>query len=48
MTNLWKVNWAETKQHFIDWWNHEGLVLGINFKGETEVEKLVKAIEPYR
>jgi hypothetical protein len=28
MTNLWKVNWAETKQHFIDWWNHEGLVLG--------------------
>ncbi len=23
----WKPNWAETKQHFCDWWAHKGLVL---------------------
>ena len=28
MNSLWKTNWPRTKQHFIDWWNHEGLVLG--------------------
>lgn len=28
MTCSWKPNWQETKQHFIDWWNHEGLVIG--------------------
>ena len=26
---LWKPNWTETKNHFVDWWNHEGLVLGM-------------------
>ncbi len=25
----WKLNWAETRQHFIDWWRHRGLVLGM-------------------
>ncbi|MEE8399056.1 MAG: hypothetical protein V3S89_08620 [Desulfobacterales bacterium] len=25
---MWKSNWDETKQHFIDWWQHDGLVLG--------------------
>ena len=24
----WKSNWDEAKQHFIDWWNREGLVVG--------------------
>ena len=24
----WKSNWAETRQHLTDWWNHTGLVLG--------------------
>lgn len=24
----WKPNWPETRQHFEDWWNHTGLVLG--------------------
>lgn len=27
-TCVWKPNWAETRQHFTDWWNHTGLVLG--------------------
>jgi hypothetical protein len=26
---MWKTNWEETKQHFVDWWNREGLVLGM-------------------
>jgi hypothetical protein len=24
----WKPNWAETRQHFADWWSQKGLVLG--------------------
>ena len=27
MAEVWKSNWEETKQHFIDWWNRKGLVL---------------------
>jgi hypothetical protein len=26
----WKQNWPETRQHFVDWWNHQGLVITIN------------------
>lgn len=26
---LWKENWEVTKQHFRDWWDHKGLVLGM-------------------
>ena len=25
----WKPNWEETKQHFVDWWNREWLVLSV-------------------
>jgi hypothetical protein len=25
----WKTNWDETKQRFMDWWNHEGFFLGM-------------------
>ncbi len=28
MNSLWKKNWSQTRQHFIDWWNREGFVLG--------------------
>jgi len=28
MQCAWKPNWNETRQHFIEWWNHRGLVLG--------------------
>ena len=27
MSNLWKENWGEAKQHFIDWWNRKGIIL---------------------
>ena len=25
----WKSNWQETQRHFLDWWDHKGLVLGM-------------------
>jgi len=25
----WKANWEETKKNFTNWWNHEGLILGV-------------------
>lgn len=24
----WHANWPEARKHFVQWWNHEGLVLG--------------------
>lgn len=27
MACSWKPNWREAKQHFTDWWNHDGLVI---------------------
>jgi hypothetical protein len=26
---MWKENWADTKQHFNDWWDRKGLVVGM-------------------
>ena len=26
---MWKDNWDCSKQHFVDWWNHTGFVLGM-------------------
>jgi hypothetical protein len=26
---FWKENWAETQQHFTDWWRHQGLVVAL-------------------
>lgn len=27
--SLWKDNWDETRQHFLDWWERKGLVIGM-------------------
>ena len=27
--NLWKENWEESRQHYLDWWARKGLVLGM-------------------
>lgn len=27
--NTWKSNLEETKRHYIDWWNHKGIVLNM-------------------
>ena len=29
MMNTWKKNLEETKKHYIDWWNHKGIVLNM-------------------
>ena len=26
---MWKPNLEETKKHYIDWWNHKGIVLNM-------------------
>ena len=26
--NLWKKDWPEARQHFVDWWNRDGFVFG--------------------
>ena len=27
--NTWKLNLEETKKHYVDWWNHKGIVLNM-------------------
>jgi corrinoid protein of di/trimethylamine methyltransferase len=29
MMNTWKSNLEETKKHYIDWWNHKGIILNM-------------------
>ncbi len=37
----WKPTWNETKQHFIDWWKHDGFVLTVGtHRRETAREQL--------
>jgi hypothetical protein len=26
---MWKANWDQTRKRFVDWWNHDGLVIGM-------------------
>jgi hypothetical protein len=34
-TAMWKTNWNETRRRFVDWWNHEGLLIGMWGAPET-------------
>ncbi len=29
LDKLWKDNWEESRQHYIDWWDRKGLVVGM-------------------
>ncbi len=29
MTCKWKANWLETKEHFLKWWDHQGLAMTV-------------------
>ena len=29
MNKFWKENWAESRQHYLDWWDHKGLVISM-------------------
>ena len=46
----WKSNWEETQQHFLEWWKHDGLVLGMWGHGYitpgVQRGDLLKASEP--
>lgn len=43
MDCAWKLNWEETKQHFVDWWNHQGLVIGM--WGAPLTDRLHESVE---
>ena len=32
---MWKANWQQTRKRFVDWWNHEGLLIGMWGAPET-------------
>ena len=29
MNKFWKENWEESRQHYLDWWDHKGLVISM-------------------
>ncbi len=46
MGNLWKENWEETKQHYINWWEGKGSIIIPGYiKGDTH-EDIQKPIAP--
>ncbi len=48
--NTWKKNLEETKQHYIDWWNHKGIVLNMweHFQEGVTPHADIPAPKPYR
>lgn len=48
--NTWKQNLDETKQHFINWWNHKGIVLTMweHFQEGVKPHADIPAPKPYR
>ncbi len=45
--NTWKENWEESKKHYLDWWNHKGLVISMweHLEKEGAPHEPVKAPE---
>ena len=48
--NTWKANLEETKKHYIDWWNHKGIVLNMweHFQEGVKPHADIPAPKPYR
>ena len=48
--NTWKQNLEETKKHYIDWWNHKGIVLNMweHFQEGVTPHADIPAPKPYR
>ena len=48
--NTWKTNLEETKQHYIDWWNHKGIVLNMweHFQTGVTPHADVSQPKPYK
>ncbi len=50
MNTTWKKNLDETKQHYIDWWNHRGIVLNMweHFQQGVTPHADIPEPKPYR
>ena len=48
--NTWKHNLEETKKHYINWWNHKGIVLNMweHFQEGVKPHADIHAPKPYR
>ena len=48
--NTWKQNLEETKKHYINWWNHKGIVLNMweHFQEGVTPHADIPAPKPYR
>ncbi len=48
--NTWKANLEETKKHYINWWNHKGIVLNMweHFQEGVKPHADIPAPKPYR
>ncbi len=48
--NTWKANLEETKKHYIDWWNHKGIVLNMweHFQEGVTPHADIPKPKPYR
>ena len=48
LDKLWKENWEESRQHFIDWWDHKGLVVGMwdNLEVDGPPHEVVPSVPP--
>lgn len=48
--NTWKPNLEETKKHYIDWWNHKGIVLNMweHFQEGVKPHANVAEPKPYK
>ena len=48
--NTWKANLEETKQRYINWWNHKGIVLNMweHFQDGVKPHADIPAPKPYR
>ena len=46
----WKTNLEETKKHYIDWWNHKGIILNMweHFQEGVKPHADIPAPKPYR
>ena len=50
MINTWKTNLEETKRHYIDWWNHKGIVLNMweHFQEGVKPHANIPEPKPYK
>lgn len=48
--NTWKLNLEETKKHYINWWNHKGIVLNMweHFQEGVKPHADIPAPKPYK